>query len=208
MESPRNISGGVTPKRALDGSGSVRLAPLVLSLLGTFLFQAGNMAVFAYVIGLGEHAGLPMSFVSPSLAAASWVGIAGAGVVILLSTRYGRTLPLAVAVILTAACTWALHFSAVPAVYLVANCVVGATWSMGIPYLLGLCASFDASGQMAAIGGFASKMGLATGPMIAALVVGQDDYGLVVNLGTAIIVATLVVAWYPSRLLDGEAGPS
>ncbi|MFO1407083.1 MAG: MFS transporter [Steroidobacteraceae bacterium] len=199
---------GVTPKRVLTASGAVRIGPLALGLLGTFLFQAGNMAVFAYVIGLGEHAGLPMSFISPALAAASWVGIAGAGVVIVLSTRYGRTLPLAVAVFLTAACTWALHFSSVPAVYLVANCVVGATWSIGIPYLLGLCAAFDASGQMAAIGGFASKMGLATGPMVAALVVGRDDYGLVVNLGTAIILATLVAAWYPARLLDGEAGPS
>lgn len=195
-----------TQARVLAAGGGVRVGPLVLSLLATFLFQAGNMAVFAYVIGLGEAAGLSTSFISPSLAAASWVGIGGAAVVILLSTRYGRTLPLVAAVVLTAAFTWALHFSSVPTVYLLANCIVGATWSMGIPYLLGMCAAFDGTGQMAAIGGFASKMGLATGPMLAALVIGEGDYALVVNLGAAIIAATMVLAWVPARLLDGERG--
>jgi len=31
------------------------------------------MAVYAYVIGLGEAAGLGMDFISPTLAAAAWI---------------------------------------------------------------------------------------------------------------------------------------
>jgi len=67
-----------------------------------------------------------------------------------------------------------------------------------------MCAEFDATGQMAALGGFASKMGLASGPMLAALVVGTSNYGLVINLGTAILLLCLVTTLGPSRLLDRD----
>lgn len=189
-------------KPAADAASGIQRLPLALSLLATFLFQAGNMAVYAYVIGLGEAAGLSMSFISPTLAAAAWIGIAGSGLVIVLSTRYGRTVPLGAAILLTVVATWALHFSDVNLVYIVANCVVGITWAFGIPYLLGMCSEFDKSGQMAALGGFASKMGLASGPMVAALVVGTDNYALVVNLGAAALALSLTAALLPSRLLD------
>lgn len=189
-------------KPAAETAEGIRRGPLALSLLATFLFQAGNMAVYAYVIGLGEAAGLGMEFISPTLAAAAWIGIVGSGLVIVLPARLGRTVPLALAILLTVAGTWALHFSDVEFVYIVANCLVGITWAFGIPYLLGMCSEFDKAGQMAALGGFASKMGLASGPMLAALVVGADDYGLVINLGTAALAASLVAALLPSRLLD------
>ena len=160
------------------------------------------MGVYAYVIGLGQAAGLSMEFISPTLAAAAWIGIIGSGLVIILPTRLGRTAPLGAAILLTAVATWALNFSDVSLVFIVANCAVGITWAFGIPYLLGMCAQFDKAGQMAALGGFASKMGLASGPMIAALVVGADNYSLVVNLGAAALVICLLAALVPMRLLD------
>jgi predicted MFS family arabinose efflux permease len=181
---------------------AVRTAPLLLSLFATFLFQAGNMAVYAYVIGLGEAAGLGREYISPVLAVSAWIGILGSGLVIVLSTRFGRSLPLTAAIGLTAAATWSLHYSEVDQVYLLANSIVGITWAFGIPYLLGMCAEFDKTGQMAALGGFASKMGLASGPMLAALVVGADDYRLVINLGVASLLLCLCATLIPSRLLD------
>jgi hypothetical protein len=67
-----------------------------------------------------------------------------------------------------------------------------------------MCAEFDATGQMAAMGGFASKMGLASGPMLAALLVGESDYAIVINLGTGILLLCLVASLGPSRLLDSD----
>ena len=52
-------------------------------------------------------------------------------------------------------------------IYFVANSVTGITWGFVIPYLLGLAATFDKYGQMAALAGFVSKIGLASGPLIA-----------------------------------------
>ena len=184
-----------------EGQG-VRRGPLLLSLLATFFFQAGNMAVFAYVIGLGKADGLGMDFISPVLAAASWIGIAGSGLVILLSTRFGRAWPLAGSILLTALATWALHGSEIAWVYALANGLIGVTWSFGIPYLLGMCAQFDQTGQSAALGGFASKMGMASGPLAAAWVVGADDFGRVINVGAVALVLSLVAAMIPAVLLD------
>ena len=191
----------VTRPVAAGGQGMQRL-PLALSLVAIFLFQAGNMAVFAYVIGLGVAVGLTMDFISPALAAATWIGIAGSGLFIVLSTRFGRTVPLVAAIALTCVATLALHFSQSGLVYAVANGLVGMSWAFGIPYLLGLCAEFDRAGQMAALGGFASKMGLASGPLAAALVVGTGNYSLVINLGALAMVACLLAVLVPSRLLD------
>ena len=64
--------------------------------------------------------------------------------------------------------------------YLIANCLVGITWAFGIPYLLGKCAEFDNSGQMAALGGFASTWDSLQDRVLAALVVGSDNYALVI----------------------------
>ncbi len=190
-------------RRPRVGAGQgVRRGPLLLSLLATFFFQAGNMAVFAYVIGLGKADGLGMDFISPVLAAASWIGIAGSGLVILLSTRFGRAWPLAGSILLTALATWALHGSEIAWVYALANGLIGVTWSFGIPYLLGMCAQFDQTGQSAALGGFASKMGMASGPLAAAWVVGADDFSRVINVGAVALVLSLVAAMVPAILLD------
>ena len=152
--------------------------------------------------GIRQSARLTGCWSKVKFPGAAWIGIVGSGLVIVLPTRLGRTVPLGIAILLTALATWALHFSDVDLVYIVANCAIGITWAFGIPYLLGMCSEFDRAGQMAALGGFASKMGLASGPMIAALVVGADNYSLVINLGAAALAISLVAAFFPSRLLD------
>ena len=149
---------------------------MALALAATFLFQASNMAIYAHAIGIGKHAMLDVDFVNKSLGAAAWVAIAGSIFVILLSTRFGRLVPVSIAIVLTAFGIWALHYSHVnptswvSSVYWLSNVLVAITWAFVISYLLGICSEFDTTGQMAALGGFASKMGLASGPAIAAMI--------------------------------------
>ncbi len=128
--------------------------------------------------------------------------------VIFLSTRFGRLRPIAAAVVITAAATWMLHFSHVnpdswvSSVYWLANAVIAITWAFTISYLLGMNAEFDTTGQMAALGGFASKMGMASGPAVAALIVGESNYGQIINVATITLVLCLVVVIMPARILD------
>ena len=186
--------------------GNVKLA--VLALLATFLFQAANMGVYAFAIGVGKEALLETAFISNALGVAAWVAIIGSVLVILMSTRFGRLWPVGIAILMTAVSIWALHFSNIKpggwetSVYWWSNVVWGVGWAFVISYLLGMCSEFDATGQMAALGGFASKMGLASGPAVAALLVGENNYGLLLNVSVAALIACCIVMAVPARVLD------
>jgi predicted MFS family arabinose efflux permease len=188
--------------------GNVKLA--ALALLATFLFQAANMGVYAFAIGVGKHALLETSFISNALGVAAWVAIVGSVLVILLSTRFGRLRPVGIAIVMTAVSIWLLNFSNIKpggwetSVYWWSNVVWGIGWAFVISYLLGMCSEFDATGQMAALGGFASKMGLASGPAVAALVVGESNYGLLLNLSVVALVLCLAAMAIPARVLDTQ----
>jgi len=187
-------------------NGSIKL--IALALLATFLFQAANMGIFAYAIGIGRNAMLEMGFISTALGVAAWIAIVGSVLVILLSTRFGRTVPVGIAIVLTAFSLWLLHFSDIKpggwetSIYWWSNVLWGICWAFVISYLLGMCSEFDTTGQMAAMGGFASKMGLASGPAVAALVVGDNNYSLLINMSVVALILCLVVMIIPARVLD------
>jgi predicted MFS family arabinose efflux permease len=178
----------------------VRALPLALTLAALFLFQAANMGLYAYIIGLGEHYGLRLPFITGTLGVAAWLGLAGAGLVVVLSDRLGYLKSLAAGIALTVIGTAALYYSQVPWVWVAANCLVGITWAYTIAYLLGLMSRYDTTGQMAALGGFASKMGLASGPAVAALLLGQDDYARIIGVAVIALLASLLAIVYPARL--------
>jgi hypothetical protein len=87
-------------------------------------------------------------------------------------------------------------------IYWWSNVLWGICWAFVISYLLGMCSEFDTTGQMAAMGGFASKMGLASGPAVAALVVGDNNYSLLINMSVVALILCLVVMIIPARVLD------
>jgi predicted MFS family arabinose efflux permease len=186
-------------------SQTVKVWPLSLTLLVLFLFQAANMGLFAYIIGLGKHYGLETAFISPVLGVASWFGVLGSLLVVVFSIQYGRFKPVLAGMALTVVGTWLLHYSGSPLAFIIANCGVGITWAFVVAYLLGMTAAFDEAGRMAALGGFASKMGLASGPFAAALLVGEDNYTLLVNVALVFLAASMIAVSIPARLLDREA---
>lgn len=149
-------------------SGGIRKGLLGSTAVALFLFQAGNMALLVYMIPLARHFGLTTGYASTVLGVSTWIGIAGCLAVVVFGTRFGRAWPLAIATAITAVACYAFVWSGVGSVFLLANCVSGMMWSFVGAYLLGMCAEFDQAGRTAALGGFVSKIGLATGPFVAA----------------------------------------
>ncbi|HEX4862411.1 MAG TPA: MFS transporter [Rhizomicrobium sp.] len=191
-----------TPQGAVPGTARVRWAPLGLALLALLLFQAGNMALAAYMIELGRFYGLKIGFISNTLGVAGWIGALGSLLVVFMGTRLGRVMPLAVALVLTVIGNALFHFSASQAVYAGANIGTAITWAFVLPYLLGMCAAFDPSGQTAALGGFCSKMGLATGPLVAGLLLGGARFSMLIDVSVAALALSAVAALVPAALLD------
>jgi len=189
-----------------EASGRIPLVPVALVLSSIFLFQAGNNGLFAFIIGLGKTSGLSLDFITGTLAAGGWIGLLGALLVIVIHTRFGRTIPLVVAMLATVGATWILHYSANATLFLIANCTVGITWAFVISYLLGLAAAFDRSGQMAALGGFASKMGLASGPLVGGLLLGDDNYGLIINIAVVALIFSMIASVIPAIHQDRAPG--
>jgi predicted MFS family arabinose efflux permease len=190
--------------RAMLSAGRVTL-PLALSLGAVFLFQSGNMALGAYILELGRAYGLDVAFCSTALAIAGWIGACSALFVVKFGIRWGRVLPLAIGLTITVIGNAAYHWSESAVVYAAADIVTAITWFVVIPYLLGLCAAVDRTGRGAALAGFASKMGLATGPLVGSLVLDGVHYRLLINLSVVVLATAAFFAIGPALLLDRKA---
>ncbi|HEX7375109.1 MAG TPA: MFS transporter [Steroidobacteraceae bacterium] len=189
-------------------SSDVRRVPLLRTLFAVFLFQASNMGLNAFIIPLARHYGLEDAFISNTLGIASWVGALGSIAVIWMAGRFQRALPIVVVLAITLVATAAFLHSDVAAVFVAANAITAVAWSFLIPYFFGMCADFDPAGQSATLAGFFSKMGLASGPAIAALILGHDDYSLLVLVSLAGLGLCGLAVIGPARRLDAGRAPA
>lgn len=184
--------------------GEVRRGLLAAAVASVFLFQAGNMGLAAYMLGLAKRTGIDTDYASTALGVATWIGIAGSVLVVALGTRFGRAWPLLISTAITILGVLALHGSGSKPVYFLANCTMTIGWSFAIAYLLGLCAAFDPSGRAAALAGFLSKVGLASGPLVAAWLLEVTDYTTLINVSAIVAAASVPVMLVPARALDAE----
>jgi DHA1 family inner membrane transport protein len=183
-------------------TGGRRRGLLAATVAALFLFQAGNMGLLVYLIPLARDFGLSTEFASTALGIATWIGIAGCALVVVLGTRFGRAWPLGIGAVAAAAGCFAFHWSDSRVVYLLANCVTSITWSLVVAYLLGMCAEFDRTGRSAAFGGFVSKMGLATGPFVAAWLMDHSGYAELITLAALVVALSVPVMLVPAARLD------
>ena len=187
------------------GSGRSKLKPLLLALSSVFLFQAGNMGLFAFLIGLGKRNGLELAFVSRSLGLASWFAILGAILVIVVSTRFGIFKPILGGMLVSLIGTFALNYSEVKWIWIAANLSSGIAWNFVISHLLGMCARFDETGQAAVWSGFFSKMGLASGPMLASFILGGGAYSALIATSLVLLSCSMLASAVPAWMLDHDS---
>ncbi len=184
-----------------------RRAPLLmimLTFLGLFLYQAGEMAAFAYVIEIGIEQLLDPDFVNLSVAMSLWIGGPAALIVAWWSTRSGRLLPITVGAIFTMISITFL-LAGESWTFMVANVGFGIFFSLTIPYLLGIASELDNSGELAAFAGFTSSLGLATGPAISATILREGELTQVIYLSMGILVLSIASILVPARYLDSKS---
>lgn len=90
------------------------------------------------------------------------------------------------------------------AVFLLANVGFGLFFGISFPYLMGVAAELDNSGQMGSLAAFAGNLGLAMGPMVAGFLAGGGRYEhVLVVAALAIAIAGVLIAG-PARMLDNR----
>ena len=189
-------------KVAVNKSGTLSFranALLTVCLMSLFLFQASNMGVADFAFELGKDIDLTNNEISNLLTIANVISISGGVLAYLIATRFGRTLPLLIGFSIASLFTYLLNFSENITIYFIANSVTGITWGFVIPYLLGLAATFDKYGQMAALAGFVSKIGLASGPLIASFLIIDFGFSVIINLAAFGLLLGCILAVYASK---------
>jgi len=180
------------PQRA-KLAGAIKWSHIVPVWLGIFLFQAANMALNAYIIGIGEQHQMAIDFISNILGVAMWVALLGALFVIVVSQRYARRTLLLCGLVIGIVGNASFLRSDWMWVYVTANMITAICWSYCIPFFFGYSAQIDRSGQLTTATGLASKLGLASGPLVAALVVGENHYARLILIATAALITGLLV---------------
>lgn len=199
---PRSLAMTATDKVVQGAGNPLRKPVVIVALLAIFLFQAGNMSLAAFIIRLGEDASLSRDFIGQALGWATWIGAAGAGLVIFMGTRFGRFRPVLVAMLLTMAGTAGFFWSASKPVFFIANIGTALTWSFIVPYLFGMLSRLDASGRLAALGGFMSKAGLASGPLAAGLVLSDDNFDALIWMALIVLFLSSIASLLAASKID------
>lgn len=188
-------------KRRVPPEARVAMLPMVITLISLFCFQFANMALFAFIFDLGKSFALPLPFISQTLFWANLIAISGAALAAYTGQRFSLTLPLAIALVITLVGLALFAFSNIKPVFIFANVVTGMTWAFCVPYLLTMASKFDAAGQMGAFGGFASKMGLACGPLVAGYFISSGgNYTQLIVIACAMLAICLAALPAAARL--------
>lgn len=183
----------------------IQWPPLILTFAAIFAFQAANMALLAYIIRLGLGYGLEREYVSIALGLSTWVALLGPFLVMVCGLKFGRGWLLLASMILTLVGTSIFHLSGAPWAYIVANCGTGITWGFVIAYLLGMTAEFDEAGRASAFGGFVSKLGLASGPMMAGWILQAGlGFATLINVAVSVLFISMLIMLIPAFMLDAR----
>jgi predicted MFS family arabinose efflux permease len=182
-------------------------APMKLKLLlmvfaSVVLFQAANMGLYAYLMDMGKQAGFELSFVSETLAISNIAGMVGAVAIILIGNRLGVFLPIFLGMLITILGVAALFYSEFRWIWFSSILLIMFAWSYVLPCLFGMCSSFDPSGHSTTWVGLASKIGLASGPMIGSFLLVDSSYVLVLTVTLLMFFASAVIAGLPALNLD------
>jgi predicted MFS family arabinose efflux permease len=148
-------------------SATVGLAPGVLAILvGIFLLFASQALTWAYAAAYAQVIQVDSDTVTLTFIATALAQIPAAFLAARVGERYGYRLPIAVGLGLLTLDYLGMYCVGLPSVFVISTVLFSAFAVFAFPYIQGLLAKLDLTGQGAAWGGGAMYLGAAAGPAI------------------------------------------
>lgn len=184
-------SGRRRPPQA--GHGSSDFVAVFAALIGTALYHLALGAVWAFIERMGKSAGLSPAYIGDALGLAVVCGLAGALLATVLGIRWGRSLPMLVAVTVQMLVLLLLVDDVQASVFFTATCLFQLSWLFSGPYQLGVIARADLSGRFFTLTIAFQAAGITLGPMLAGVLLEQYGFVAVRWLATAGMLAGIAL---------------
>jgi MFS family permease len=198
-------------RRAIPRGQGLLSAPVILALVGCFLFYSNVGALWTYVERIGTAAGNSLDAVSDGLAFATAASLGGVFIAAWLGGRRGYLMPIAVSAIATVISVIMLAGRPGVTMFVVANCLYGIAWNLSMAYQYSAVNIVDGSRRGVALAPAFHGAGGAAGPSLASLFVTETDHAGVLWLVGITVMASLgffVVAFRLHARVRQAAGAS
>ena len=166
---------------------------VLIGLLAYYLMQMGGGTVWTYCERIAKEADLSSNFIGWALGISSLASMLGGVFVMRLGNSKGLKKPLIIGSILMMTGILILWYAEIPAIYIISLCLIGGCWAFLIPFFQQIQTQFDTSGKVVSLGTIVNMGGRATGPAIAAIVLGSSAYINVIWIGIGALILSLVL---------------
>ncbi len=178
------------------GQGS-DVQPIILLLLAIASYQLAASAIWAYVGLMGLSAAISHDNVNNAIAATGLLGLLGALLPIVTSQRYGRLPLLLAGTTFSTTAAILLNFAAQHWLYLLAMALLFFAWPAIQAYLFAVSATFDGSGRLSTIATLVASVGMASGPLMASLLLEPNDFSKLLYSCAAIFFLSFLLLLRP-----------
>lgn len=169
----------------------------VLPLAIAFLQMAGLGAIWAYLEPLGRSAGLSAEEAQALVSGVLLVQVTGGLAAIMLVRRLDVVTTVCAGALVLTAVTAGLYFLPHNAAgrFVVLCAALAFVWLFLNPFQFGLTFRADGEGRVAVLVPAAQLLGLAFGPFMASLAVGNDNVRAAALVGSCCTLASLALVW-------------
>lgn len=193
----RPASRTVTSLSAESNSGL--LSHTLLLLLAILVYQIAASAIWAYASLIGLSTSLSHEAVSLYIAGTGLLGLAGALLPVIQSNNRNRLALTLAGVLLSTIAAVLLNFSQDVVLFITALSLLFFAWPAVLSWLLAVTAEQDSSGRLSTIASVVSSLGMASGPLLASMLLGQDDFSTMLYTCSALFVLSALFLIKPLK---------
>ena len=196
---PARIPNAASKAAAASAPANALPAAAIVGLIAQALYFLAPGAAWGYFERIGQGFALSLAQIGSALSAATFAGIAGALLVVVLGTRAPRWLSMVVGTALSVVGMLMLVDGTGYARFLIAGALFNFAWNYTFPYQMGVLASIDRTGAVAILSLIVQLAALAAGPLLASMLHPEKGYTLILLSCAGCYVISLLLFRVSSR---------